>query len=147
MWIKNSLNYTWKLKWNNEIENDWIIEFYGNIDSLDKIDHIWRNKIMSTWLFSIRNYKIHMFSNDTHHKMAILDYGNHIKTYNVNNICANISFEYGKKNCNEFSQCKDWRMESFVLRWTNYVYGKDVTNIIHKKYLTMKIQIKVEDKI
>jgi hypothetical protein len=40
MWIKNSLNYTWKLKWNNEIENDWIIEFYGNIDSLDKIDHI-----------------------------------------------------------------------------------------------------------
>jgi hypothetical protein len=38
-------------------------------------------------------------------------------------------------------------MESFVLRWTNYVYGKDVTNIIHKKYLTMKIQIKVEDKI
>ncbi len=37
------------------------------------------------------------------------------KHINVNNICANISIEYGKKNYNEFSQCKDQRMESFIL--------------------------------
>ncbi len=65
---------------------------------------------------------------------------------NVNIICAKISFEYGNKICNEFSQLKDWRMESFFLKWTNYVYGKDVANIIHKKYLTMTIQNKIEEK-
>jgi hypothetical protein len=34
---------------------------------------------------------------------------------NVDNIYAKISFEYGNKICNEFSQCKDQKMESFVL--------------------------------
>jgi hypothetical protein len=31
LWIKNPLNCTWKLRWNNEIESDWIIVFDGII--------------------------------------------------------------------------------------------------------------------
>jgi len=48
---------------------------------VDKIEHIWRNKITSSPFFPIGHFKIHMFSNDIHHQMAILDYGNHTKTY------------------------------------------------------------------
>ncbi len=66
---------------------------------------------------------------------------------NVDNIYAKISFEYGNKICNEFSQCKDQKMESFVLMWTNYVYGKDDANKLHKKNLTMTIQNKIEGNI
>jgi hypothetical protein len=40
LWIKNPLNCTWNLKWNGEIESDWIIEFDGIINLLDRIDHI-----------------------------------------------------------------------------------------------------------
>jgi hypothetical protein len=65
---------------------------------------------------------------------------------NVNIICAKISFEYGNKICNEFSQLKDWRMEIFVLKWTNYVYGKDVANIIHKKISPWQFKIKLKKK-
>ncbi len=38
-------------------------------------------------------------------------------------------------------------MESFVFRWTNYVYGKDDASSIPKKKLTMIIQNIVEEKI
>jgi hypothetical protein len=66
---------------------------------------------------------------------------------NVDNICAKISIKYGNKNYNGFLQRKDQRIESFVLRWTKYVYGKDDANIIEKKYLIMIIQNKVVEKI
>jgi hypothetical protein len=62
-------------------------------------------------------------------------------------ICEQISIECGNKICNEFLQCKDQTMESSILKWTNYVYGKDHANKIHKKYLTMIIQNIIEDKI
>ncbi len=65
----------------------------------------------------------------------------------VDNICAKVSIKYGNKFYNEFLQPKDQRIESFVLRWTNYVYGKDHANNIWKKYLTMIIQNKVANKI
>ncbi len=66
---------------------------------------------------------------------------------NVDNICAKISFEYGNKICNEFPQCNDKKMESFVFKWTNYVYGKDDANNIQKKFNHDNFQNKIENKI
>ncbi len=38
-------------------------------------------------------------------------------------------------------------MESFVFKWTNYVYGKDDTNNIQKKFNHDNFQNKIENKI
>lgn len=54
-------------QWNVLIEIDCIIEFDGNINSMDTVDHIQRNEIMSTRLFPIEHFKLRMFSNDIHH--------------------------------------------------------------------------------
>jgi hypothetical protein len=63
------------------IQIDWIIEFDGNSNLVYRIYHIRRNKIMLSPLLTIGHFKIGMFLNDIHHKMAILDYRNRTRTY------------------------------------------------------------------
>jgi hypothetical protein len=57
------------------------MEFDGNISSMYRIDHIQKNEITSSPFFAIKHFKICMFLNDIHHKMEILDYRNHTRTY------------------------------------------------------------------
>jgi hypothetical protein len=115
------------------IQIDWIIEFDGNLNLVYEIDHIQRNEIMLSPFLTIWHFKIGMFSNDIHHKMVVLDYGNRTKTYKSREyLCKD--FKYGNKDCNEFFQRKDQKLKNFILRWTKYVYGKDDANNIEKKH-------------
>jgi hypothetical protein len=49
--------------------DNWIVD--GNINLVDRIDHIQRNEITSSPFFPIGHFKICMFFNDIHHKMEI----------------------------------------------------------------------------
>jgi hypothetical protein len=63
------------------MENELIIEFAGNINSLERIDHIQKNEIMWTQLVSIACFNTCMFFNDINYKMAIIFFRNHTRTY------------------------------------------------------------------
>ncbi len=65
---------------------------------------------------------------------------------NVNNICAKISIEYGNEICNEFS----WqgpKIQELCPKMNQISLWKRSCKQHTKKYLTLIIQNKIEDKI
>jgi hypothetical protein len=130
-WIANGKKYGIVKCGNPNWLDNW---FDGNINLVHKIDHIWRNEITLSPFFPIGHFKICMFSNDIHHKMIILDYRNCTRTYK----CKQYLWKYfnwiWKQNLRWIFAMQGLWMESFVLRWSNYVYGKNDVSSIQKKF-------------